>query len=230
MEQVGVVKHIRRYPVKSMMGEDLETARVETGGLVGDRVYAFVDKNSPNPRFPWMTARQAHEMLLYEPSLSDSGLVVKCPDGKKFSVEDGRFKIYLEKKYGYELSLKQDKISHCFDSKPISLIGLETIKLLGKETQIPLDHTRFRANFYIDFQKEPYYEDTLLNKTLKMGKVEIKIVKKDSRCVIPTLDPQSSKESPVVLQMIQKHHGGCTGVYAIVEKQGSVSVGDTVQI
>ena len=93
-----------------------------------------------------------------------------------------------------------------------------------------LDHTRFRANFYIEFQKEPYYEDTMLNKTLKIGEVQIKIVKKDSRCVIPSLDPQSSKESPVVLQMIQKHHGGCTGVYATVERQGSVRVGDAVRI
>lgn len=40
---VGTVVSLRRYPVKSMMGEELNAADVTKRGLLGDRVYALVD-------------------------------------------------------------------------------------------------------------------------------------------------------------------------------------------
>jgi uncharacterized protein len=43
MEQVGVVAGVRRYPVKSMLGEDLASGAFDEHGLVGDRAYALVD-------------------------------------------------------------------------------------------------------------------------------------------------------------------------------------------
>ena len=42
--EVGSVVSLWRYPVKSMMGEELNAAEV-TQGLVGDRAYALVDKS-----------------------------------------------------------------------------------------------------------------------------------------------------------------------------------------
>ena len=233
LKLLGHVKYIRRYPVKSMKGEDLEQARIESSGIEGDRTYAFIDVNSKNKTFPWMTSRQAHEMLLYDPRFTESGTIqVKCPDGRLFSLTDIEFKDYLERKYGYKLSLKYDRQSHCFDSKPISLIGLDTVRSLGKETLLALDHRRFRANLYVEFEERtPFYEDALVGSTLQIGdSVRIKVVKKDSRCVIPTLDPLTSKSSPIVLETIQKKHGGCAGVYSFVEQEGIVKEGYRVSL
>jgi MOSC domain-containing protein len=42
-DMVGVVSSIRRYPVKSMLGEELDTATLSERGLSGDRAYALVD-------------------------------------------------------------------------------------------------------------------------------------------------------------------------------------------
>ena len=42
MEQLGTLETICRYPVKSMAGEAVDRAFVGYGGLMGDRVYAFV--------------------------------------------------------------------------------------------------------------------------------------------------------------------------------------------
>ncbi|MGH7146954.1 MAG: MOSC domain-containing protein [Nitrospiraceae bacterium] len=41
--EVGTVASLWRYPVKSMMGEELPTAHVSEHGLLGDRTYALID-------------------------------------------------------------------------------------------------------------------------------------------------------------------------------------------
>jgi uncharacterized protein len=46
VEQVGVVAAVRRYPVKSMLGEDLPAGDFDAGGLVGDRAHALLDDDS----------------------------------------------------------------------------------------------------------------------------------------------------------------------------------------
>jgi uncharacterized protein len=53
---LGSVVALWRYPVKSMMGEELNAAEVTEGGLLGDRAYALVDSadgkvtSAKNPR------------------------------------------------------------------------------------------------------------------------------------------------------------------------------------
>jgi uncharacterized protein YcbX len=53
---IGTVVSLWRYPVKSMMGEELNSSHVTERGLIGDRTYAVVDKqtgkvaSAKNPR------------------------------------------------------------------------------------------------------------------------------------------------------------------------------------
>src|SRR6266536_6702428 len=54
--EVGSVVALWRYPVKSMMGEELNASELGEGGLLGDRAYALVDRSdgkvatAKNPR------------------------------------------------------------------------------------------------------------------------------------------------------------------------------------
>jgi uncharacterized protein len=233
--EIGTIKYLRRYPVKSMRGEDLERAFLDQFGFKGDRMYAFVDNNNEDKKFPWMTARQAHEMLLFKPRfVSDSldRVEIETPEGdQKFLVGSDEFETYLEGRFKYDLSLKYD-MRGCFDSRPISLFGIQTIERLEGETSLSLDYRRFRANIYADWNnKTPFFEDQLLGRRLALGnQAIIKVVKKDSRCVIPTLDPTTSHSEPLVLKMIQDKHGGCAGVYAEVERTGSIALGDPIAL
>ncbi len=43
---VGTVASLRRYPVKSMLGEELEVCEVTERGLLGDRAYALLDPST----------------------------------------------------------------------------------------------------------------------------------------------------------------------------------------
>jgi len=45
-EGLGTVVGLWRYPVKSMMGEELNASDVTTRGLIGDRAYALIDAES----------------------------------------------------------------------------------------------------------------------------------------------------------------------------------------
>jgi uncharacterized protein YcbX len=53
---LGSIVSLWRYPVKSMMGEELSAAQVTKGGLLGDRAYALIDisdgkvASAKNPR------------------------------------------------------------------------------------------------------------------------------------------------------------------------------------
>jgi|SRR5215207_535248 len=43
---VGSIRALSRFPIKSMLGEALETAEVGPGGIAGDRAYAIVDRET----------------------------------------------------------------------------------------------------------------------------------------------------------------------------------------
>jgi uncharacterized protein len=229
--EIGKIKFIRRYPVKGMRGEDLEEASITVDGIPGDRRFAFVDINSPNPKFPWMTSRQAREFLLYEPRfLTESDIEIETPNGlRKYSLRDEEFLTLLEGKFGYELGLRFDKRGN-YDSKPISIFSLDTLRQLETETSLALNHRRFRANLYTEWtNSKPFYENELIGKLIQIGEEsKVKIVKKDSRCVVPTLNPDNSVSSPEILQVIQKNHRGCAGVYAVVIREGKVKLGDSI--
>lgn len=243
MELIGALSTLRRYPVKSMAGEDLAEARVTFAGLMGDRVYAFVD-NQNKSSFPWMTGRQGPEMILFRPRLLDPPAVaeehphpddltvdVTIPEGKTFRMGDPKFTEYAEKRFGRSLHLRFSERSMT-DAYPVSLLGLSTVRALSEETGINLDQRRFRANFYARWEKDaPFFEDQLVGRELQIGEeVIVRVVKKDQRCKMITLDPETAAASPSVFEHVSRGHAGCTGVYGAVLTEGIVRSNDPIYL
>ena len=241
MMQIGTLKTLRRYPVKSMAGEDLAEARVTFSGILGDRVYAFIDTQNKSD-FPWMTARQGGEMILFRPRWLDGlqssdefpsaeqyAIEVTTPEGETFRVRDEEFRRYIERRFGHPVRLRFSERS-MMDSRPVSMLGMSTLRAMSQETAIELDPRRFRENFYVDWQDpRPFFEDQLIGSNLQVGeKVTLQVVKKDARCVIITLDPDTAKASPQVLQYVARGHDGCIGVYGAVLREGIVRANDPI--
>ena len=65
---------LHRFPVKSCGGEQLQSARVEPWGLVGDRRWMLVDDTGES-----MTAREHPRMLLVRPATTSRGLDLSAP-------------------------------------------------------------------------------------------------------------------------------------------------------
>jgi uncharacterized protein YcbX len=88
----GAVVSLWRYPVKSMMGEELNSSYVTERGLLGDRTYAVIDKqtdkvaSAKNPR-KWGKLFDFHSMFVDSPNdVNDIPPVrITFPDGSNIS-------------------------------------------------------------------------------------------------------------------------------------------------
>jgi hypothetical protein len=235
MQSVGLIRQLRRYPVKSMRGESLQSATLTLHGLSLDRRFAFVQKASRSS-FPWLTARELPELLCYSASVQgaspeDVEVTVSTPDGKKVPVQSDELRQALEARSAKELFLLQD-YRGSFDVAPISLISRQTISQIAQESGTEEDPLRFRPNLLIDLKGgEAFEELKWVGRILRVGDTaRIAIVKADQRCMIITLDPMSAKPDPAVLRCVAQQHNNCAGVYATVLAPGDVRIGDTLSL
>jgi len=179
MSVIGRVESVWRYPVKSMRGEQLPEIFAGFSGVWGDRLFAF--KSSATPvGFPYLTGREAHEMLLYHPHFrhpekaakpanlaeaeelspilnpvaadpADFALDVETPSGEVLAIDDPSLLRQLAARAGDDHSLTLLRSERAMtDCRPISLFSLQTARQLGEEVGTTLDKRRFRANVYLD--------------------------------------------------------------------------------
>jgi MOSC domain-containing protein len=92
----GKVVSIWRYPIKSMLGEELNSSYVTERGLVGDRAYALIDKetgkvaSAKNPR-KWERLFDFRSMFVDPPQAPENipPIRITLPDGTQiFSGKD----------------------------------------------------------------------------------------------------------------------------------------------
>ena len=110
--EVGVVVSLWRYPVKSMMGEELNTAQVLDDGLLGDRVYALLDRSdgkvatAKNPRkWPNLFAFAANCVERSDRDANRSPVRITLPDGTVVTSEESDVNQVLSKAVNREVTL-----------------------------------------------------------------------------------------------------------------------------
>ena len=228
---VGRVVGLWRYPVKSMGGEALPEADIGWHGLSGDRRWAFIRSSVAHSGFPWFTLRQRHDLGRYRPFFADparpdkSKTMVRTPSGDTFEVVDPALVAEL---YKDEVRLiKQDRGN--FDSFPLSMISTQTVDWLGGKVGATLDVQRFRPNILVEAAGEaPFAEDDWLGKVLRIGGMRMRVDRRDSRCVVITLDPGTGERNPAVLRTVAEDREGRLGVYGTTVEPGRVAVDDSV--
>jgi uncharacterized protein len=109
--EMGAVVSLWRYPVKSMLGEGLQTAQVRDHGLLGDRAYALLDRadgkvaTAKNPR-KWPTLFTCRATFM-EPSAGAqvSPVRMTLPDGTVVTSEQRDCHQVLSKALNREVTL-----------------------------------------------------------------------------------------------------------------------------
>lgn len=114
MTLLGTIAAINRYPVKSMMGEELNAALVTYAGLAGDRAYALVDGDdrigTAKIQRKWAPLFRSRARYLVEPN--GDGLVpaeMTLPDGARVMTDEPGIDDRLSDLLGFGARLITDK-------------------------------------------------------------------------------------------------------------------------
>jgi uncharacterized protein YcbX len=230
MQQVGTVRALFRYPVKSMAAEELATATLGWHGLEGDRRFAFVREGDASG-FPWLTASKLQSMVLYRPSGSGTQPThVTTPDGVALAIDSDALREELTAKHGVNVRLMFLK-DGIFDDAPLSVITTPTLQALERASERPLDVRRFRPNIVVDtLDATPFGEDAWLGKAVHFGSAAINVTMKDVRCGMINIDPDTAAVDPTVLKAAVRANDNCAGIYGATLRTGTVSVGDAVYV
>ena len=256
---LGTLRAIRRHPVKSMEGEVVARAIASHAGLVGDRVWSFIDAAGP-AHFPWFSARSLGAMVRYRPRFVDPGrtlgdaaleaawargsgvapalpgdeafaVSVATPGGEVLGIGDRRLLAELEAASGKKLALRF-ATRGMQDCRPVSLVTRQTLAGFAAEAGVADDAARFRMNLEFDWPgAAPFAEDALVGRRVAIGsRVELAIVEPDARCAMIGVDPASGEAERGVLRTLADRHGGNLGLYAVVLREGVVAEGDAVRL
>lgn len=219
-----------RYPVKSMAGEALDESELSWHGLVGDRRWAFIRPGLERSGFPWLTMRERPAMAHYRPRFAEphqpdkSPTIVRTPGGGDLDIVDPALAAELG---GGVRVIKQDR--GVFDTFPLSLITTQTIAALGARVGAELAVERFRPNLLVEADGGAGFpEDDWVGAVLCIGGAEVRIDKRDQRCVMVNIDPTTTERDPAILKAIAAERAACLGVYGSTVRPGRIAIGDPV--
>jgi uncharacterized protein YcbX len=230
--EVARVVSLFRYPVKSMAAEVLDDVDVSWHGLAGDRRWAFIQDGHARSGFPWLTVRELPVMWRYRPSFVEPLRPDKSPT--RVCTPTGRDLDVVDPELAAELGAGVRVVKHdrgVFDTFPLSLISTRTLADLGATVGMPLDPLRFRPNLLVEaIDDAPFPEETWVGSVLRIGDLRMRLDKRDQRCIMVNVDPQTTKRNAAVLRAIGRDRQACLGVYGSTVTPGRVAVGDFVSI
>jgi uncharacterized protein YcbX len=238
LKEIGQIKAIFRYPVKSMAGVRRDGCMLGWHGLNGDRRFAF-RRLADQSGFPWLTASRLPELLLYQP-FGESGVDndlpthIRTPVGVELELHSDDLRNEISQRHGSPVQLMQLKHG-IFDDATLSLINVTTIRELERAAELRLDVLRFRPNILIESDSgEPFAEDQWVGRTLRFGRDNndpaVSVTMRDLRCVMINLDPQTAKSDSRVMKAALRLNENNAGVYATVIRSGELRVNQKIYL
>jgi len=237
LTEIGYVKAIFRYPVKSMRGEQLDTAELGWHGLEGDRRFAFRRLNDRGD-FPWLTASKLPELLLFAPqrrggdARGDIPTHVHTPDGEELPIFSEALAADVGRRYGSPVQMMQLKHG-IFDDAAISVIALDTVDEIARLAGLRPDLRRFRPNVVVrPLRSIPFQEDEWVGSVLTFGEGDdasaLAVTMHDVRCSMVNLDPDSARSAPEVLKAVVRANQNNAGIYGTITRVGRLTVGQPI--
>ena len=117
------------------------------------------------------------------------------------------------------------------DGFPLLIVSQASLDNFNSKLDSPISMERFRPNIVIS-GCEAYAEDSW--KVIRIGDIEISLVKPCSRCIIPSIDPQTAQKQMQVNDALIKYRRNERKTYfgqnAIHHKFGQLSIGDKVSV
>ena len=202
-----------RFPVKSMRGERLQTARLTADGVAGDRLIHVRGRHGV------VTSRIRHALLRLAATTAPSGQVLI--NGHPW---DGPTAAQLIRDAaGPDVEAVRYAGRERFDVLPLLVATDGGIQTLG------YDGRRLRPNIVID-GVDGLTERTWPGRALRIGDALIGVLKLRARCVVTTIDPDTGELNPNVLRRINRVFDSRFALDCWVAAEGEVRVGDSVTV
>lgn len=249
------------YPVKGCRGIRVARAEVGARGFVGDRRWMIVDLGDrfvtqrEEPRLARISTTLSDDALeLGAPSAAPLRLPRELREGpaREVTVWGSRVRSVEHRAGGAWLSAvlerplrlvfmpedsrrsidakyaRPGEIVSFADAFPVLVIGQGSLDDLNARLASPVDMRRFRPSLVVR-GAAPFAEDGWA--TLSAGTVELRLVKRCSRCVVPTRDPETGEAGVEPLRTLARYRelDGKTmfGMNAIPNRTGALRVGDS---
>jgi uncharacterized protein YcbX len=137
----------------------------------------------------------------------------------------------IKRKLNPEYAVSAEDHTGFADGYPILIISEESLRDLNSKLGVPLPMNRFRPNLVVK-GCEPFAEDTW--KRIRIGEVEMALVKPCPRCVVTTIDKETlerNKEPLKTLNSYRKQEGGAMfGMNVIPLNEGEIKAGMNVEV
>lgn len=208
------VAEIWRYPVKSMAGEQLESAQLTPFGIHGDRILQV-----QNDQGRILTSRTYPALLGHRAMLDPQGNPLV--DGRPWT--DPSVLADIEKIAGRGARLVHNETLDRFDILPLLVATDGAITAFGR------DRRRLRPNIVIG-GVERLDERTWQGGQLTIGDAVIAIEDLRGRCIMTTFDPDTLAHDPAVLRDIVKRFGGKLALNSNVVKGGTIHINQAATV
>ncbi len=267
--QIGSVVSLWRYPVKSMMGEELNAADITERGLLGDRSYALADPSdgkivsAKSPR-KWAKLFDFRSALAETPRAGERipPVWITLPDGTIVTSEQSDLNQILSNVLGRDVTFQStapeapaleeywpdmEGLAYretttdesmppgtFFDLAVIHILTTATIDRLRElYPQGRFEVRRFRPNIVVQLAsgEKDFVENAWIGGTLAIGdEVLLSITGACPRCVMTTQPQGDLPYDPGILRTAAQHNQVNVGVYASVQRGGTVRRGDPVKL
>lgn len=240
---------IRRHPVKSVGGEDLDQVSLTAHRrLPGDREWAVlhqsgerIAKRQPGadwlPKSVFLNTAKSHALQAVQGGWSGNHLALTHPTQGQISANpetDGDAMIdWLQPLWpadrGAATRLVRNPGGWTDDPKPfVSLLSLSSLTALEQAMGQKLDVERWRGNLWIDGWR-PFAERDLLGQTIRIGNAELRLEQPIDRCTAPSGNAATGQTDCDMLDALSRIYGHRDfGVFAMVLSGGTIFVGDEV--
>ena len=235
----GLSMHIAelwRYPVASLAGEPLTHARLDEGGVSGDRRFSIVCKTTGTVASPESAAHWQGAPLVAARG-SGLDLCIKTPSTDWLPAFGVAAASALNEHFGFEVEIRttgrwrgeppqSKRIQPRYNRQPLHLITTRSLNLLAEALPSePVNAQRFRANLVLDMSQDEESEMMREGTAVSFGRPDIRILGPTGRCAFVALAQNKLAGAPKLLRQIKQEHDMNFGFYASVEATGHVSLG-----
>lgn len=230
---LGRITSLHRYPVKSLVGEEVGRVFVDERGVNGDRLWSVRD---PDGKFgsgkSTRRFRKMEGLLALRAHYDAETPVIDFPDGRSLRGDDKGIHEALSVHVGRPVTLaREENVSH-FDEGPIHLVTTSGLGRLELAHGHPVDPRRFRPNVVLATPGDSgFIEESWIGFRIELGdELVIEIRSAMPRCVMVNLPQTSLPSDRGLLGAVTDLNQAMFGVVADVVRPGAVAVGDVARM